>query len=135
MTLPDIKHWQKFYLFFIIFFHDAWQMSQGKKRKNKRSKPFQNMKPQPHWQRNIVLDALNFQLDSKDIKISKRFLLLFFFPCLPICPSKMCLETARHIFLVLPLTDFGSSPKKCAYQDPKAAMGSTKMCLDITHLF
>ncbi len=120
MTLPDIKHWQKFYLFFIIFFHDAWQMSQRKKRKNKRSKPFQNVKPQPHWQRNIVLDTLNFQLDSKDIKISKRFLLLFFFPCLPICPSKMCLEMARHFF-------FGAAPYRL-WVWPKMCISGPKGC-------
>jgi hypothetical protein len=68
-------------------------------------------------------------MDLKDIKISKRFFIASFFPCLPICPSKMCLEMARHFFLVLPIIDFGSGPK-CAYQDPKAAMGSTKMCLE-----
>jgi len=69
-------------------------------------------------------------MDSKDIKISKKVFYCFFFPLsahLPIQDVSGDGETP--FFLVLPITDFGSGPK-CAYQDPKAAMGSTKMCLE-----
>jgi hypothetical protein len=72
--LPDIKHWQKFFLFFIIFFHDAWQMSQGakKKRKNKRSKGVSKYEtPASLAERNILLHTLNFQVAPyKNVKDS-----------------------------------------------------------------
>jgi hypothetical protein len=69
-------------------------------------------------------------MDSKDIKISKKVFNCFFFPRsahLPIQDVSGDGETP--FFWVLPITDFGSGPK-CAYQDPKAAMGSTKICLE-----
>ncbi len=62
-TLPDIKHWQKFFLFFIIFSHDAWQMSQGKKKEKQKKQGVSKYEtPASLAERNILLHTLNFQV-------------------------------------------------------------------------